>query len=271
MSTTTKVSFESEFQTQFSLSPLQAIAEFRTEVNPYQTFDEYQNEFVIPSDVPTDKQDEISTAFADWILDAQDALDSYQMTLMEKHAARDIWEELDLTPDTRKDKLSNYKTKTVVSFDTVFKDGAITSRDVWDRTTGVEHDTIVLTEYGIFNPMSTSRAHAAWMRVRRVKRHGVEWLTIGSIQINMSNGEFYCGVSRCEFAHRLTDQCSREHMEYQVMLLLQHLGTHAPKGDRAYPYVPILDVEPTHTSDSRKIETHIYWCTNDKCNHTNLT
>lgn len=274
MSTTkTKVSFESLFEDQFLLSPLQAISEFRTEVDPHTTYFEYRTEFTFDKDdLPEDKIEEIEESFLDWQESAESNLNGYQKTLMEKHAERDIWDELDLSPDHKSDKLSNYKVKTVVSFDINKNDEEqITSRDVWDRTSGFETDTIVLTEYGSFNPATTNRAHAAWMRVRKTLRQGIEWISVGSIQINMSTGEFYCGVSRCKFSHTLNANNGKEAMEWQIILLLEHLGEHAPKGDISYPYPKILDVKAIRDSDSYKAFTHFMQCKNRNCNHGYLT
>ena len=256
--------FVEQFQNLYSLTPNEAIAEFRTETNPEQTLREYVDEFVSTSEDMLDD-------FLSWQDEADAAIAQYQQPLMEKHADRDIWTELE--PETiRRDSIQNYTDKKrTFSIDTLFQEAEkISSRDIWDRTSGLNDETVVLTEYGMFNPASTARAHAAWMRVRRIKRHDVEWLSIGSVQVNLYKHDAYCGAHNCKWTMDM-NAADREEAEYLILMILQHLGTHAPKGDRAYPYPKIIMTPYFRNEDMQKVASHLRLCKNRNCNHGYLT
>lgn len=266
------VSFESMFEDQFHISPNQAISEFRTEVSPESTFTEYKTEFIFDEQLPADKQEEIFEAFELWTEAADSALNDYQITLSEKYAVRNTTSEIDFTPEFKQDNPNNYRSdKQVVAFMTTHTDGSkVTSRDIWDRTTGWDSSTIVMTEYGIYNPYSNSASAAAMMRVRKVYRNNTTWLTMGSIQINLDNEDYYCGQHNCTFDGNFHDVETIEQMEEAVLILLQHLGTHNPFNAIDYPFPPIKRINPRRDEDDYKVFTHLMKCRNKDCNHGNM-
>lgn len=269
MNTTTQTTntskFQETFEETFKVSPLQFIAEFRTVNNPEQQLEEAIQEFLGVNEDDEDFQDELT----EWIEAANNSIQDYQQTLMEKHTISNRWDELDLTPDSKPNKLSNY-TDTKFTIDATVQHNSqsqpISSRDIWDRTSGHNTKTIVLTEYGVFDKNLTDRTMWRWLNVNKVQRNGVEWITFGSIQINMSNGEFYCGVNKCEFAHQLMHS-NRQVMEYQILRLLEHLGTHSQK-NLVYPYPKFLKTPAVAwDNDYQKLVTHKRYCKNAKCKH----
>lgn len=267
------ISFESMFEAQFNLSPNNVINEFRAEVNPDNTLDEYATEFVFDESLPADKQEEIFEAYEAWVERARISISEYQETLADKYAARNTTDELDLTSETRPDNPNNYRVKTVWAYSTPFTDGSDTptSRDIWDRTTGFGQETMVMCEYGSYNPTTTTANAAAMMRMRKVYRNKAMWLTIGSISINLDNLDYHCGQHKCEFAGSFRNHMGlAEVQEYFVLMLLQHLGTHNPFNNLDYPFPPIHNVKTLRDEDDYKVFTHLMKCKNKSCNHSNM-
>jgi hypothetical protein len=265
-------SFEEKFEAQFKLSPNNAINEFRTETDPHTSYFEYRTEYVFTNNDEAAKLDDEHIAFYEWMERAEKALSEYQTTMSEKYATRNTTDELDFTPDSRPNKLSNYKAKTTISVDTSFTDGqAVTSRDIWDRTSGWDATTVVITEYGTFNPYSNSASAAAMMRMRKVIRNHVEWITMGSVNINLDDLTYYCGQHKCEFEGTLEGHGNMaEIQEYLILNILQHLGTHNPFNNLDYPFPPIKTVKQWRDEEDYKVFTHLMRCKNKQCNHGNM-
>lgn len=119
-----------------------------------------------------------------------------------------------------------------------------TNRDMWRRTTKHENrDLYVLCDYGNFSLDQTKKYHASLFKVktniRRVSGVATPFLSVGSVQINMRTGIAECGLSGCNMKAQLmyapvdSDDPSkpdREYQEYQVLKILEHLGTHDKNG-----------------------------------------
>lgn len=273
MTSTKTISFESIFEAQFNLSPNNVINEFRAEIDPDKSLDEYATEFVFDESLPSDKQEEIFEAYEDWMERARTSILEYQITLSDKYATRNTTEEIDFTPEVKADNPNNYRVKTVWAYSTPFTDGSDTptSRDIWDRTTGFGQETMVMCEYGSYNPVTTKANAAAMMRMRKVYRNKVMWLTLGSISINLDDLTYHCAQHKCTFEGSLEGHGNLDELKEQyVLMLLQHLGTHNPFNNLDYPFPPILKVNPWRDEDDYKVFTHLMRCRNKSCNHGNM-
>lgn len=147
------------------------------------------------------------------------------------------------------------------------------SRSEFKRTSGPEK-RIILTEIGSFDLTLTSKTAAAWMRVTRPVRNGVPHIQVGAVSINLSNGQLKCGVYDCDWKKQLTHidpqvlqlaqitstedelpEFDREWAEYQLLKILEHLGTHSHR----YPNSPFhkFMAEPKRYRDgmAEKFET----------------
>jgi hypothetical protein len=119
-----------------------------------------------------------------------------------------------------------------------------TSRDMWKRTTKNDtSDLYVLCDYGNFSLDQTKKYHESLFKVktniRRVSGVATPFLSVGCIQINMRNGIAECGLSGCtmktQLLHAPVDspvgvENDREYQEYQILKILEHLGTHDKNG-----------------------------------------
>lgn len=126
-----------------------------------------------------------------------------------------------------------------------------TNRDMWKRTTKNDNrDLYVLCDYGNFSLDQTKKYHASLFKVktniRRVSGVATPFLSVGAVQINMRTGVAECGLSGCNMKAQLlhtnpealalskitgyAPEPDREYQEYQILKILEHLGTHDKNG-----------------------------------------
>jgi hypothetical protein len=137
----------------------------------------------------------------------------------------------------------------------------------WKRVTKDQPASLrMLTEYGNFDIGITERASKAALRVRTAVRKGEPYLSIGAVQVNLNTGKVYCGVYGCNHTGRLSHG-DREWMEYQILRILQHLGTHDMKSaGKVFP-VFVEEVSPKRDTAKQKLWRHTMYCNNPKCQH----
>ena len=166
--------------------------------------------------------------------------------------------------------------RTVPTYFTTMDERQRTSREEWRRVTEDNYRLRMLVEYGNFDIAVTEKTARAWLRVRTAVRKGVPYLAVGAIQIDMTNGLAQCGVVGCNHKGWLTvkdDGSSvekKQWLEFQVLRLIMHLGDH-DLGSKTKQFPVFMHVvSPVRDSAAQKLATHIMYCNNPKCDHTNL-
>jgi hypothetical protein len=197
----------------------------------------------------------VSTVTEDQWLEFLDSVTEFLSTLDESNSESmmhsDRWAEIDVEDNSWSDPESDPYMESQFAIDVA------DTENEWN----FPKYTVGARNWGFYNEAATQDYAFSLMRVRWF----ANMLLIGGMKVK-SSGLAECGVSGCRWSHQLrsnsvegSEVFDRRYAEYQVLLILAHLGEHTRTNPRNY-WTPIDCVKRGRDTATMKLDSASKFC-----------